>query len=101
MKVYCKKTYSELNKNFYKIGNAGYNQYWDRWIEGNFYYAYKPEQIERNVGIYLWITCENPNESSKQVRGPLTLMNFEKHFMSVIEYRDHLLEQLLNSAQGN
>jgi hypothetical protein len=49
MRVFCKKTYSELNKNFFKIANAGYNGYWDRWIEGNFYYAYKPEQIEKNA----------------------------------------------------
>jgi len=96
MKVYCKKTYSELNKNFFKIANAEYNQYRDKWIEGNFYYAYKPEQIEKRAGIWLWVTCENPNDPLTEMRGPLTLINFQKHFMTTSEYRDHLINGLLS-----
>ena len=94
LKVYCKKTYAELNRNFFTVGGAGYNQYWDKWIKGNSYFAYEPKPIEKRAGIYLWITSENPNNPNVQTRGPVTKLTFENHFMSVIEYRQHLLEEL-------
>jgi hypothetical protein len=96
MKVYCKKTYSELNRNFYTIGPAGYGQYWNRWIEGNFYFTHEPNPFEKRAGIYLWITSENPNNPEQSVRGPIRQDLFKKHFLSLEEWRNVLIEEICN-----
>ena len=89
MKVYCKRTCFEKNKNAYPINGKEYGQDYVKWACGKIYECHEPKDYEKPA-TYLIIKSEVENTWS-----PISKNNFNKHFETLDEYRNKIIEQIL------
>lgn len=89
MKVYCKRTCFEKNKNAYPINGKEYGQDYVKWACGRIYECHEPKDYEKPT-TYLIIESE-----VEKTWSPISEKNFNKHFETLEDYRNNKIKQIL------
>ena len=90
MKVYCKRTYFEVNKNYSPVNGKKYGESYILWKKYKLYDARPANEWEDHLGIVFTIETEQTGWSK-----PIKRNDFEKHFILQSQLRDNLLDKLI------
>lgn len=102
MRVYCKRTFFEINENFFKINGKGYGEQYAKWQKGKFYDVKIPARIEIEFGIMYYICTEKNYEDKRQspvkktyIWSPIKKTDFNKYFIDVDQIRNEKIDKIL------
>lgn len=96
MKVYCKRTFFKVNKNFYPVNKSKYLEEYVCYKKGKTYECKKPSELENEFGIALYIQSEVLDSFGSSIYKPVTKKEFEKYFLDIKENRNNKINEILN-----
>lgn len=90
--VKCKRTFFEKNLHAYSIGGANPGENWIKWKRDAFYTIRNPKSYEKDLGIYLYVSCENRERHYYPIKEKF----FNQYFVFIEQVRDDKIESILS-----